>query len=54
MIRTVVSVLAGLALGMPARAADEVTLKKAKVDELKKFVAAQKGKVVILELWATY
>ena len=55
MIRTIVSVLAGLVLVFPARAADDgVTLKNAKYDELKKFIAAQKGKVVVLDVWATY
>ena len=55
MTRSVASVLFGLALVLPARAADDgVTLKKVKYDELTKFVKAQKGKVVVLECWATY
>ena len=54
MIRTVVSVLAGLVLVHPASADDDVTLKKAKYDELTKFVAGQKGKVIVLDVWATY
>ncbi len=53
MTRTVASVLAGLALVLPARAA-EVSLKKVKHDELTKFIKAQKGKVVVLDVWATY
>ena len=55
MTHTIVSVFAGLVLVLPASAADEgVTLKKAKYDELTKFIAAQKGKVVVLDVWATY
>jgi hypothetical protein len=54
MSRTVASVLAGLALVLPARAADDVSLKKVKYDELTKFIKAQKGKVVVLDVWATY
>ncbi|HKB34999.1 MAG TPA: hypothetical protein VKD72_01010 [Gemmataceae bacterium] len=54
MTRTVASVLAGLALVLPARAADQVSLKKVKYDELTKFIKAQKGKVVVLDVWATY
>jgi hypothetical protein len=55
MTRLVASVFAGLALVLPARAADEgVTLKKSKYDGLAKFIAAQKGKVVLVDVWATY
>ena len=55
MIRTVVSILAGLSLAFPTLAADDgVTLKKVKYDELTKFVAGQKGKVIVLDVWATY
>lgn len=55
MTRTVVSVVAGLVLVLGARAAENgVTLKKAKYDELKQFLAGQKGKVVVLDVWATY
>ena len=51
----VASVFAGLALVLPARAADEgVTVKKVKYDELAKFLTAQKGKVVLVDVWATY
>ncbi len=38
---------------LPA-SADEVTLNKVKYDELAKFVAGQKGKVVVVDFWATY
>ena len=48
------AVVAGLVLLAPARAADDVTLRKAKYDELAKFITGQKGKVVLVEVWATY
>jgi hypothetical protein len=55
MIRSIASVLAGLVLVFPVSAAEEgVTLKKAKYDELTKFIKAQKGKVIVLDVWATY
>jgi hypothetical protein len=45
---------AGLAV-LPAPAADEaVTLRRVKYDDLAKFIAAQKGKVVVVDFWATY
>ena len=55
MTRTVVSIFAGLVLVFPASAAEDgVTLKKVKYDELTKFIAGQKGKVIVLDVWATY
>ena len=55
MMRTVASVLAGLVLVLPTSAAEDgVTLKKVKYDELAKFIAGQKGKVIVLDVWATY
>ena len=46
---------AALALTLPAaRAADDVTLKKVKYDELARVIAGHKGKVVVVDFWATY
>ena len=48
---------AGLALLLPgaARAADgAVALKKVKYDELAKYLATLKGKVIVVDFWATY
>jgi thiol-disulfide isomerase/thioredoxin len=38
----------------PAVIAQEVTLKKVRYDELKQFVSAQRGKVLVVDFWATY
>jgi hypothetical protein len=38
----------------PARAAEEVTLKKVKYDELTRLIAGHKGKVVVVDFWASY
>ena len=42
------------ALLASAAAADDVTLKKVKYDDLTKFITAQKGKVVVVDFWASY
>ncbi len=42
-----------LAAALPAQAADDVTYRKIKWDELGKFVTAQKGKVVVVDFWGT-
>jgi hypothetical protein len=39
---------------LPARAADEVKLEKIKYADLGKRVVANKGKVVVVDFWASY
>src|SRR5262245_32791942 len=46
--------LAVLLLSALPALADEVTLKKVKYKELAKVVASHKGKVVVVDFWATY
>ncbi len=47
------SILVGLILAAsPALAADKVEIKQIKYDELTKLIAAQKGKVVVIDFWA--
>ena len=43
-----------LALPLAPRAADEITLKKVKYDELSKIIAGHKGKVVVVDFWGSY
>src|SRR6266404_7584013 len=47
-ILMVPAILAGRAAG------DDITYRKVKYDELAHFVAAQKGKVVVVDFWATF
>jgi hypothetical protein len=53
MPRSAVVILLGLTLATGCQG-EEVTLKKAKYKELAAFIAAQKGKVVVVDFWATY
>lgn len=46
--------LAVLLLAAIPAGADDVTLRKAKYDDLARYVAAQKGKVVLVDFWATF
>jgi hypothetical protein len=43
-----------LALLAPAVLADDVSLRKVKYDDLTKYIAGHKGKVVVVDFWATY
>jgi hypothetical protein len=52
------SVLIGLALVLtgcnndaPTESSSAVTLKKAKVSDVKDYIKAQKGKVVVMDVW---
>ncbi|WP_020473956.1 TlpA disulfide reductase family protein [Zavarzinella formosa] len=53
-------VLAAVALGVlgicsvPAVAADEVKISKVNLEDLSKAVAAHKGKIVVIDIWATF
>src|SRR5437764_15333129 len=50
MMRSVI----GLLLAALPASADEVTLKNVKYEDLAKFVAGQRGKVVVVDFWASY
>ncbi len=54
MPRFLTAILAAVLPALPAAADEAVTLRKVKYDELTKFIAAQKGKVVVVDFWATY
>jgi hypothetical protein len=43
-----------LAVVVSTASAQEVTLKKIKYDELTKVINSHKGKVVVVDFWATY
>jgi len=43
-----------LAVAASPAPSQEVTLKKIKYDELAKVIAGHKGKVVVVDFWATY
>ena len=52
------SVLIGLALVLsgcsndaPTESSSAITLKKAKVNDVKDYIKAQKGKVVVMDVW---
>jgi hypothetical protein len=47
------SILLGLLLAAaPIQAADKVEIKQIQYDELTRLIAAQKGKVVVIDFWA--
>jgi hypothetical protein len=54
MPRFLTATVAAVLAVMPAAADEAVTLRRVKYDELTKFLAAQKGKVVVVDFWATY
>lgn len=39
---------------VPAKAADEITISKVNLEGLMKAVAAHKGKIVVIDIWATF
>lgn len=43
-----------VALAMVARADDQVTLKRVTASELDQAIAAHRGKIVVVDFWATY
>ncbi len=42
------------AFAVPAGAADEITIAKVNVEEMQKAIAAEKGKIVVVDIWATF
>jgi thiol-disulfide isomerase/thioredoxin len=54
MLRVIAVMGLCLALGSTAWAEDGITLKKVKLEGLEKAIAAHKGKIVVVDFWATY
>jgi thiol-disulfide isomerase/thioredoxin len=52
--RSVAASLIGLVLGSLSPAEENISLKKAKFEELERAIAAHRGKVVVVDFWATY